>query len=142
MKLCDITYQWNRTSIDPIRLVSNSFTTRDNRQNTCIHVNTYMKTHTGGAVPIMNQYDMFQLVQKWFLKIVCWDVAIIVHRSQYSMTMCLSVVHLIVNIDNSVLQCFPSYVITKVCSLRGFSKPHHPRYAKLVTLANSYVPPC
>ena len=31
-----------------------------------------MKTHTGGAVPIMNQYDMYQLVQKWFL--VCWDV--------------------------------------------------------------------
>ena len=31
-----------------------------------------MKTRTGGAVPIMNQYDMCQLVQKWFL--VCWDV--------------------------------------------------------------------
>ena len=34
----------------------------------CIHVNT----HTGGAVPIMNQYDTCQMVQKWFL--VCWDV--------------------------------------------------------------------
>ena len=34
-------FQWNRTSSDPVRLVSNSFITpRDNRQNTCIHVNT------------------------------------------------------------------------------------------------------
>ena len=33
-----------------------------------------MKTHTGGVVPIMNQYDMCQLVQKWFL--VCWDGAL------------------------------------------------------------------
>ena len=30
-----------------------------------------MKTRTGGAVPIMNQYDTCQLVQKWFL--VCWE---------------------------------------------------------------------
>ena len=30
----------------------------------------HMKTRTGGAVPIMNQYDTCQLVQKWFL--VCW----------------------------------------------------------------------
>ena len=30
-----------------------------------------MKTRTGGAVPIMNQYDTYQLVQKWFL--VCWE---------------------------------------------------------------------
>ena len=30
-----------------------------------------MKTRTGGAVPIMNQYDTCQLVQKWFL--VCCD---------------------------------------------------------------------
>ena len=29
-----------------------------------------MKTRTGGAVSIMNQYDTCQLVQKWFL--VCW----------------------------------------------------------------------
>ena len=29
-----------------------------------------MKTRTGEVVPIMNQYDMCQLVQKWFL--VCW----------------------------------------------------------------------
>ena len=34
---CDDTYQWNRTSSDPVRLVSNLFKTRDNRQNTCIH---------------------------------------------------------------------------------------------------------
>ena len=31
-----------------------------------------MKTRTGGAVPIINQYDTCQLVQKWFL--VCWVV--------------------------------------------------------------------
>ena len=36
----DDTYQWNRTSSDPVRLVSNSFKTRDNRQNTCVHVKT------------------------------------------------------------------------------------------------------
>ena len=63
----DDTYQWNHTSSDPLRLMSNSFKIRDNRQNTWIH----MKTHTGGAVPITNQYDTCQLVQKWFL--VCWD---------------------------------------------------------------------
>ena len=34
-----------------------------------IHMKT--RTRTGGAVPIMNQYDMCQLVQKWFL--VCWE---------------------------------------------------------------------
>ena len=35
------------------------------------HVFTWihMKTHTGGTVPIMNQYDTCQLVQKWFLKL-------------------------------------------------------------------------
>ena len=33
-----------------------------------------MKTHTGGAVPIMNQYDTCQLVQKWLL--VCWGVIV------------------------------------------------------------------
>ena len=37
----DDTYQWNRTSSDPVRLMSNSFKTCDNRQNTCIHVNTH-----------------------------------------------------------------------------------------------------
>ena len=37
---------------------------------TCAFTWIHMKTHTGGAVPIMNQYDMCQLVQKWFL--VCW----------------------------------------------------------------------
>ena len=31
----------------------------------------HMKTCIGGAVPIMTQYDMCQMVQKWFL--VCWD---------------------------------------------------------------------
>jgi len=30
-----------------------------------------MKTRTGGAVSIMNQYDTCRLVQKWFL--VCWE---------------------------------------------------------------------
>ena len=30
----------------------------------------YTRKRTGGAVSIMNQYDMCQLVQKWFL--VCW----------------------------------------------------------------------
>ena len=39
-----------------------------------IHVNIH-KTRTGGAVPIMNQYDMCQLVQKWFL--VCWGRVVI-----------------------------------------------------------------
>ena len=34
-----------------------------------------MKTRTGGAVPIMNQYDTCQLVQKWFL--VCWEGLIV-----------------------------------------------------------------
>ena len=34
-------YQWNRTCSDPVRLVSNSFKTRDNRQNTCIYVNIH-----------------------------------------------------------------------------------------------------
>ena len=37
----DDTYQWNRTSSHPVQLVSNSFKIRDNRQNTCIHVNTH-----------------------------------------------------------------------------------------------------
>ena len=37
----DDTYQRNRTSSDPVRLMSNSFKTHDNRQNTCIHVNTH-----------------------------------------------------------------------------------------------------
>ena len=41
-------------------------TTGRTRVFTWIH----MKTRTGGAVPIMNQYDTYQLVQKWFL--VCW----------------------------------------------------------------------
>ena len=40
------------SSSDPLRLGSNSFKPRDNRQNTCIHV----KTRTGGAVPNMNQH--------------------------------------------------------------------------------------
>ena len=33
----DDTYQWNRTSSDPVRQMSNSFKNRDNRQNMCIH---------------------------------------------------------------------------------------------------------
>ena len=41
-------------------------TTGRTRVFTWIH----LKTRTGGAVPIMNQYDLCQLVQKWFL--VCW----------------------------------------------------------------------
>ena len=39
------TYQLNCTSSDPVRLVSNLFKTRDNRQNTCIHVNTHENTY-------------------------------------------------------------------------------------------------
>ena len=42
---CDDMYQWNRTSSDPVRLVSNSFKIRDNRQNTCIHMNTHENTY-------------------------------------------------------------------------------------------------
>ena len=45
-----------------------------------------MKTRTGGAVPIMNQYDTCQLVQKWFL--VCW-VVMVMSGSWY---VCLSMV--------------------------------------------------
>ena len=41
----DDTYQWNHTSSDPVRLMSNSFKTRDTRQNTCIHVNTHENTY-------------------------------------------------------------------------------------------------
>ena len=41
----DDTCQWNRTSSDLVRLVSNSFKTRDNRQNTYIHVNTHENTY-------------------------------------------------------------------------------------------------
>ena len=51
----DDTCQWNRSTV-PVQT-----------QNTCIH----MKTCIGEALPIMNQYDKCQLVQKWFL--VCWD---------------------------------------------------------------------
>ena len=67
----DDMYQWNRTSSDPVWLVSNSIKTFDNRLNTFIYFWIHMKTSTGGAVPIMNQYVTCQLVQKWFL--VCWD---------------------------------------------------------------------
>ena len=42
---CDDTCQWNHTSSDPLRLMSNSFKTRDNGQNTCIHVNTHESTY-------------------------------------------------------------------------------------------------
>ena len=41
----DDTYQWNRTSSDPVRLVSNSFKTRDNRQNTCVYSREYTWIH-------------------------------------------------------------------------------------------------
>ena len=37
----DDMYQWNCTSSDPVWLMSNSFKTRDNEQNTCIHLNTH-----------------------------------------------------------------------------------------------------
>ena len=42
---CDVIYQRNCTSSDPVRLVSNSLKIRDNRQNTCIHVNTHKNTY-------------------------------------------------------------------------------------------------
>ena len=54
---CDDTCQWNRTSTDIVHIVQNLW--------------QFVTTCTGGAVPIMNQYDMCQLVQKWFL--VCWE---------------------------------------------------------------------
>ena len=38
-----------------------------------IFTRIHMKTRTDGAVPIMNQYDTCQLIQKWFL--VCWAVS-------------------------------------------------------------------
>ena len=41
----DDTCQWNRNCSGLVRLVSNSFKTHDNRQNTCIHVNTHENTY-------------------------------------------------------------------------------------------------
>ena len=41
----DDMYQWNCTSSDPVRLVSNSVKTCDNRQKTCIHMNTHENTY-------------------------------------------------------------------------------------------------
>ena len=64
---CDDMYQYqsNRTSSDSVRLVT--------RGRTRVFMWIHIKTHTGEAVPIKNQYDMCQLVQKWFL--VCWDAS-------------------------------------------------------------------
>ena len=59
----------NRTSSDQY----NSCQTRSKLVTTCrtrVFTWKHMKTRTGGAVPIMNQYDTCQLVQKRFL--VCW----------------------------------------------------------------------
>ena len=38
-------HMMTRVSSDPVWLVSNSFKTRDNWQNTCIHVNTHENTY-------------------------------------------------------------------------------------------------
>ena len=64
--------QWNRTSTTCFKIVQNSW-----QQVEHVHSHEYihMKTRTGGAVPIMNQHDTCQLVQKWFL--VCWVVRIL-----------------------------------------------------------------
>ena len=70
---------------------------------TPVFTRIHMKTHTDGAVLIMNQYDMCQQVQKWFL--VCWVILVgiclfinnfisEVKMSQFSCTAC----------DNGLLQ--------------------------------------
>ena len=59
-----------------VKLVQNSklVTTDRTRVFTWIH----MKRCTGGAVPIMNQYDTCQPVQKWIL--VCWDITTVTYQ--------------------------------------------------------------
>ena len=85
----DDTCQWNCTSSDPVRLVSNSFKTHDSRQNTCIHVNT-VNTHentywwsgtnyepvwhmpTGSEmVPCLLGLHIKNMIIPWLLRINC-----------------------------------------------------------------------
>jgi len=66
VKSRDDTYQWNRTSSDPVRLMSNLFKTRDNRQNTCIHMNTHENTYWWSGTSYEPVWP-YQLIQKWFL---------------------------------------------------------------------------
>ena len=67
-------FTWKHMPVKPyefwptrVKLVQNSW-----QQAEHMYSHEYMKTCTGGAVPIMNQYDTCQLVQKWFL--LCWVV--------------------------------------------------------------------
>ena len=64
---------WHMKSRVPVLTQYDSYQTHSKLMTTGrTHVFTWihMKTRTGGAVPIRNQHDMFQVVQKWFL--VCW----------------------------------------------------------------------
>ena len=60
-----------------VKLIQNSWQQADHvytHEYTWIHMNTNENTYWWSAVPILNQYDMCQRVQKWFL--ICWDVLI------------------------------------------------------------------
>ena len=65
------TYQWNHTSSDPASDSRQTHSKLMTTGRTCVFTWLHIKTHTGGSVPIMNQYDTCQLVVKWFL--VCWE---------------------------------------------------------------------